>query len=134
MTDHHSALIYTMVIASAADSNMSDHELRTIGEIVNFLPVFRDFDRENITRVTHECAVLLEREDGLDRALQQIVAALPEHLRETAYALACEVVASDGNASQEELRFLEMLRYELAVGRLPAAAIERGTRARYMTL
>ena len=31
---HHSALIYTMVIVSAADANMSDAELHMIGEIV----------------------------------------------------------------------------------------------------
>jgi len=46
--------------------------------------------------------------------------------------VALDVAAADGAASQEELRLLEMLRYRLAVGRLPAAAIERGARARYM--
>jgi tellurite resistance protein len=59
---------------------------------------------------------------------------LPAKLVETAYALACDIAAADGFASQEELRLLEMLRHELAVGRLEAAAIERGTRARQMTL
>jgi hypothetical protein len=52
-------------------------------------------------------------------------------LRETAYALACDVVAADGRATQEELRLLELLRHRLEVGRLPAAAIERGARARH---
>jgi hypothetical protein len=33
-----------------------------------------------------------------------------------------------------ELRFLEMLRHELQVGRLAAAAIERGARARHQRL
>ena len=46
MLDHHRALIYTMVIVSAADSDMPDAELRIIGDIVGDLPIFRDFDRQ----------------------------------------------------------------------------------------
>ena len=45
--------------------------------------------------------------------------------------VACDVVAVNGIATQEELRFLEMLRHELAVDRLTAAAVERGSAARY---
>ena len=40
--------------------------------------------------------------------------------------------AADGLATQEELRLLELLRHRLDVGRLEAAAIERGARARHM--
>ena len=43
-----------------------------------------------------------------------------------------EEVAADGDASQEELRMLEMIRFRLDVDRLTAAAIERGARARHM--
>jgi hypothetical protein len=39
---HHAALIYTMVMVSAADRNMTDAELRMIGEITRGLPVFVD--------------------------------------------------------------------------------------------
>ena len=65
-------------------------------------------------------------------ALDKIDRALPPQLRETAYAVACDVVAADGEATQEELRLLEMLRHRISVDRLTAAAIERGARARYM--
>ena len=67
-------------------------------------------------------------------ALKEIKGVLPPRLRETAYALACDVVASDGEASQDELRFLELLRDGLVIDRLVAVAIERGARARFMTL
>ena len=40
-------------------------------------------------------------------------------------------MAVNGVATQEELRFLEILRHELSVDRLTAAAIERGSAARY---
>jgi len=39
MLSHHAALVYVMVMVSAADRNMTDAEMKTIGEIVNFLPI-----------------------------------------------------------------------------------------------
>ena len=134
MADTHSALIYTMVLVSAADRNMTDSELKTMGEIVRYLPVFRSFDPDSLPRTAKECAELLGDADGLDKALDIIVDSLPERLRETAYAIACDVAAADGKATQEELRLLEILRHRLQVGRLAAAAIERGARARHQTL
>jgi len=131
---HHAALIYTMVMVSASDRNMSDAELASIGDMVLHLPVFEDFDRKKLTRVGADCAKLLQEEDGLDDALALIKKALPKKLRETAYALACEVAAVDGSASQEELRLLELIRHRLDLDRLTAAAIERGARARHQTL
>lgn len=134
MIDHHEALIYTMVLISAADQNMTDAELHTIGELVNHLPVFRDFDRGKLVSVAQDCAAVLDDEDGLNKAIELIKSNLPAKLRETAYALACDVAASGGQVSQEELRLLEMFRHRLEVDRLTAAAIERGVRARYMML
>lgn len=134
MLDHHSALIYTMVLASAAGTGVTDAELRAVGDIVRHLPIFGGYDSKELPKTLSACSDLLQKENGLDLALKDIKAALPPRLRETAYALACDVVASDGEASQEELRFLELLRDRLPIERLIAAAIERGARARFMTL
>jgi tellurite resistance protein len=134
MIDHHAALIYTMVLVSAADREMTDSELLTIGDVVKHLPVFQNYDQSKLLETSRDCAELLNNDDGLDRVLNVILAGLPEKLRETAYALACDVAAADGAVSQEELRLLELIRHTLQVGRLPAAAIERGARARFSTL
>ena len=131
---HHAALIYTMVMVSAADNEMTDAEMRTMGETINFLPVFADYQSALLTDTVASCADLLEDDDGLDSVFQLIKDALPGKLRETAYALACDVVAVDGEAHQEELRMLEMIRHELRIDRLSAAAIERGARARFATM
>ena len=133
MSEHHDALIFSMVLASAADREMTDAELAMIGEIVRHLPVFSDFDIEGLPVAAAKCAELLGA-DGLEAVLQVIKRALPDRLRETAYALACDVVAADGAASQEELRLLELFRHRVGIGRLPAAAIERGAAARYRTV
>jgi len=132
MFGHHAPLIHTMVLMSAADRNMTDAELSTIGDIITHLPVFATFDRNSLSVVAGQCVDLLDDAHGLNNVLTAIVDELPEKLSETAYALACDVVASDGQASQEELRLLEILRERLNIDRLVAAAIERGARARFI--
>jgi len=134
LIDHHAALIYVMVLVSGADRNMTDAELRSIGEIVNYLPIFRDYDKDRLTSDAANCAEVLSGDEGLETVLRMAKDALPERLRETAYAVACDVAAADGHVKQEELRLLELVRHHLAVGRLPAAAIERAARARHQTL
>ncbi len=131
MSGHHAALIYTMVLASAADRGMKDAELQIIGDIVNHLPVFADYDRKRLAKDLEDCAALLTADDGLENVLARIRTALPTKLRETAYAVACDVVAADGAVSQEELRLLELLRERFEVDPLIAVAIERGARARF---
>jgi len=131
MIDRHEALVYTMVLMSAADRDMTDDELGTIGEIVRHWPAFRGYDDGDLPRSAEACANLLRDEDGLDRTIATIAAALPTPLKETAYALACDIAAADGAASQEELRLLEILRDGLEIGRLEAAAIEYATRVRH---
>ena len=131
---HHAALIYTMVLVSAADRDMPDVELEEMGDIVGHLPIFRDYDKQTILKTANACIEMLKAGDGLSKILKTIKDALPERLRETAYALACDVAAADGKVTMEEARLLEMLRYELALGKLVSAAIERGARARHITI
>jgi tellurite resistance protein len=134
MIDHMTALIYTMVLVSAADRNMSDAELRTIGEIVRYLPIFKKFDLQKLPKVAGDCAEILDDDEGLDKALNVIKGALPQKLHETAYAVACDVAAADGHIKPEVIRLLELLRHALDIDRLAAAAIERGARARHTVL
>ncbi len=131
MQDHHKALIYTMVLVSAADGDMSDAELVSIGETVDFLPVFKDFDKDDLIPAAQDCAGIFQKDDGLSDVLKSIKKNLPKSLRETAYAIACDVAAADGEVKQEEARILELLRYKLKIDRLISAGIERGARARH---
>ncbi len=134
MANHHAALIYTMVMISAADRDMTDAELQTIGDTVKHLPVFQGFNETELSGTARQCAELLNQDDGFEKVMSFVAENLPERLGETAYALSCDVAAADGRVSQEELQLLEAIRHRLRVGRLPAAAIERGARARYLAL
>ena len=128
------ALIYIMVVMAAADREMTDRELKRIGDQVRNLPAFADFDERDLVPSTEDCAAQLGREGGLDRFLDVVVGALPSNLTETAYALACEIAAADLRLQQEELRLLQILRDRLGLDRLIASAIERTVRARHTTI
>lgn len=128
------ALVAVMVAVSAADSRLATSELLAINRIVNHLPIFASYDDSRIAVVSQVVYDLLEEEDGLDALFGLVRDALPRSINETAYALACDVAATDGTLRQTELRILEEIRYELDIDRLHAAAIERGARARHMQL
>ncbi|KQI68132.1 Tellurite resistance protein [Loktanella sp. DSM 29012] len=128
------ALAALMIAVSASDANIQTSELIKINSAINNLPVFSGFDAERLPRLTQTVFDLLDQEDGLEALFGLIRDALPERLYETAYALSCDVAAADGAIGETETRMLEEIRYELALDRLHAAAIERGARARHMTL
>ena len=125
------ALIYVMVMVSAADGMMPDAELKRIGRLAHFLPVFQGFDEEMIIPASREIQEILAGPEGLDIALETIKDALPHRLYDTAYALAVEVATADLWLDQAEIRFLQLLRARLDIDKLTAAAIERGAIARF---
>ncbi|NRG19639.1 tellurite resistance TerB family protein [Rhizobiales bacterium] len=129
----HDALIYVMVITSAADSAMTDRELSSMGQVVRTLPVFNGFDENRIIPVAQECGDRLQAANGMNDVLDLIVASLPERMRDTAYAVAVEIAAADLNVQQEELRLLQILRDRLGLDKLTVAAIERSAQARFRT-
>ena len=126
------ALVALMIAVSASDENIRTAELVKINSAVNNLPVFAGYDIDRLNTMSQMVFDLFEQEDGLDALFGLVRDALPERLRETAYALACDVAAADGTLKETELRILEEIRYELDIERLHAAAIERGARARHI--
>lgn len=128
------ALVALMIAVSVSDESIRTSELVTIERIVDHLPVFADFDADRLGVVAQIVFDLMEEEDGLDALFGLITDALPEQLFETAYALACDVAAADGLLRQTELQMLQEIRYQLNIDRLHGAAIERGARARHMTV
>lgn len=127
----HDALIYLMIVSAWSDTAMSEEELQRIEDQINRLPVFAGFDTDRLEEVANACVDLMNGPAGLDGVLDQIVAALPKRLQDTAYALAVEIAATDLRLEQEELRYLEMVRDRLDIDRLTTAAIEASARARY---
>ena len=127
-------LVAVMIAVSASDENIRTSELVKIENAVNNLPVFAGYDLDRMKQIAQTVFDLFSVEDGLEALFGLVRDNLPERLFETAYALACDVAAADGTLDESELRILEEIRYELNIDRLHAAAIERGARARHLTV
>lgn len=130
----HRALIECMTLAGAADGKILPEEMHLIGSMVAHLPVFKDFDLHDLPVYVESCLQKLMNETKLDDLLEDICKKIPKDLRETAYALAVDVVAADLYASEAELNFLQMLRQILKLDRLICAGIERGARAHFKSI
>lgn len=128
--NHHEALVYVMVAMAAVDRTMTDAEFTRIGQMVSHLPIFVDFDIENLVATAKKCGEMLSNSGGLDETLDAIGEGIPDKLSATAYALAVEVAAADFEVKPEELRFLALLGEQMHLDKLTMAAIERGAKAR----
>lgn len=128
------AVIYLMVMTSASDGSIKDEELRTIGRVVRSFPMFSEADEAGLVGTAEACGELMSSDGGLHKVLEAAAKALPEHLGETAYAAAIDVVTADESLDVTEIRVLELIRNALRVPDDGAAAIEHAARARHMTV
>ena len=125
-----SALVYVMVIVSASDRDMTESEMKRIGDLVRTLPAFKNHGEDKVLQDAQNCAAILADDEGLEAVLGLIKEALPESHIETAYSLACDVAVADQQLVKEERRILQLIRFRLGLDRLTAAALERGSIAR----
>jgi tellurite resistance protein len=128
------ALIYVMVMMSGVEGKLKKEELAEIDLIVRTVPAFKHFDRTRIVNVAQECGDILQEKEGMQTVIGLVNDQLPMRLRETAYAFAVEVAASDLVVGKEEMRFLAILRDGLELDKLVTAAIERSAIARYQSV
>lgn len=126
----HTALVYVMILISAADRKIGDSELARIGELVRRWPVFNGFNQEMLVQMAKDCASIIGEEDGVETVLGLIGAAVPDELAETGYLLACEVAAVDTQFLKSEMQVLKLLRETLGVDRLTGAALELSAQVR----
>lgn len=129
------ALIASMVLMAAADgTGATDAEVKRMNRLVADLPAFGGSAASEVEVASEVVVGLLAEPDGIEKAATLIRDALPPRLRETAYLLACEIAAADGEANQEELRMLQDFRIMLDIDRLIAGAIEHAAKARYQVI
>jgi tellurite resistance protein len=128
--DPQEALVCTMVLVAAADGGLTDREIGAMAGLVQTLPIFHEFSAERLKVATDTAVTLLGETEGLNHAARLICEALEPRLRETAYALACDVIAADHRARHTELEMLAFVREQFEIDPLIAHALERAARAR----
>lgn len=123
------ALIHIMVVTASSDEGISQNELDAIADQIVRAPVFEGYDMDRLSGVANN-AVDKTNAEGFEGVLDAAVAAIPERLHDTAYALAVEIAVIDVDLPQEELRLLEMVADRLSISSLVVGAIEASARAR----
>ena len=90
------ALVAIMIAEGTSHRGVTKIEFASIIKIVEHLPIFKDYDVACVKTIAETVFDIFEEEDGLDALFGLIRVSLPEHLYETAYALACDVAARTG--------------------------------------
>ena len=65
----HSAMAHTMVMASAIDAEMTDSELLRIGQQINRIPLFEDYEPDKLATDAAASADPFVGDSGVDAAI-----------------------------------------------------------------
>lgn len=96
------------LVAIAADGYLSDQESREMTMLLSRMQLFRSFSNEVMHRMFDKLLAALKRQ-GPSELIDSAKSCLPQDLRETAFAVATDLVLSDGTVTTQEQAFLDDL-------------------------
>ncbi len=100
--------------ATASDGYLSEEEARAISSTLSRMRLFRSCSHDVIIRMFEKLLGVLKGE-GIDFLFNAAKDSLPNDLREAAFAVATDLVLTDGVVSQEERDFLNDLYQALGI-------------------
>ncbi|GEM_PF-4202020 len=109
------------LLAMFADGVIAQEEDEVLRERLLQYPLFSDVDEDGLGRVLARLAAA-SRERGVDVVLREWASAIAPALRPTAFVIAAEIVAADGEVAPEEDDYLARAAKAL---QLPAAQAQQ---------
>jgi tellurite resistance protein len=94
--------------AVASDGYLSDEEAQSIPFILSRMKLFQAYSDDMMRRLFDKLLGKLKR-DGVAALFLAAKDSLPENLRETAFAIATDLILADGIVTTEEKEFLDEL-------------------------
>jgi uncharacterized membrane protein YebE (DUF533 family) len=116
------AFVSLLIASARADGIVSAHEANSIEHVVAGMKLFRDYSHEKLRTVFATAAERI-KEQGTPSVVQAAAAVVPKELGATTFAVAIDLMLSDGRLSPKEEGFAEELRTLLNVERDAAARI-----------
>jgi tellurite resistance protein len=110
--------------AAASDGHIAEEEAQGLWTITGRMQLFSNWTADRFNNMMDKLIHVLKR-DGLDTLLERAAEGLPEELRETAFANACDLVLADGVVEDEEKKFLSQLTRVLGISGDQALTIAR---------
>lgn len=108
------AFAAVMLAVVAADGHVSDEETSDFVARVNRMKLFRSIQGSAFNDMIDKLFRVL-RKDGPNELATRGAAALPATLKPTAFAVATDMIFSDGSVEEEEQRLVEKLQRDLGV-------------------
>ena len=102
------------LISVAADGYAADSELQAIGTTLSRMQLFRSYPNDVMKKMFDRLLSILQRE-GVDALFNSAMAGLPHDLKETAFAVATDIVLADGEVTAEEEKLLNDLYHALEI-------------------
>jgi tellurite resistance protein len=116
------AFVSLLIASARADGSVSAHEANRIEHVVAGMKLFRGHDHERLQKVFATAADRI-KEHGAPSVVQAAAAIVPKELGATTFAVAIDLMLSDGRLSPKEEGFANELRTLLHVERDAAARI-----------
>ncbi|MGB3138197.1 MAG: tellurite resistance TerB family protein [Nodosilinea sp.] len=102
------ALASIALVAIAADGYLTEQEGQDMTMLLSRMALFSSYSRESLHRLFSHLLRRLKQE-GPGALVNQAKTVLPQDLRETAFAIATDLVLSDRTLTPQEQSFLEDL-------------------------
>jgi tellurite resistance protein len=96
------------LVAIAADGYLSEQEGRDMTNMLSRMQLFRSFSGDVMHRMFDKLLGMLKQQ-GPGKLINLAKTCLPADLRETAFAIATDLVLSDGTVTSQEQAFLDDL-------------------------
>jgi tellurite resistance protein len=103
-----------LLAASACDGHCADEEVQAVFTITARMKLFEGFNQNRWNTMIDGLLKILKKE-GPDRLMERCAEALPDELRETAFANACDIILADGVVEEEEKEYMDRLQKALDI-------------------
>jgi tellurite resistance protein len=116
------AFVSLLIASARADGSVSAHEANRIEHVVAGMKLFRGHGHQKLQKLFATAAERIN-EQGIPNVVQAAAATVPKELRDTTFAVAIDLMLSDGRLSPKEEDFADELRTLLNVERDTAVRI-----------
>jgi tellurite resistance protein len=96
------------IAMSAIDGNIDEKEMDCIGDYIERMRLFKDYDNEEIAAMFAKLLDMFDRK-GVTNLIKAAKAKLPKELRETVFACVVDVAFADGVLENSEKQLLKEL-------------------------
>jgi tellurite resistance protein len=108
--------------ASGCDGHIADEEVHGLVTTLIRMKLYQRFTDKQYGQMLDKLHGMMKKK-GVDTLIDECTKTLPEALRETSFANACDIVLADGVVEPDEKAFMERLREKLGIDKKKAMEI-----------